>query len=212
MSIFTHTTDTAIDRFTLDDGTEVAVGYDRDATNPIADFDEGFASIGRTLDDYTDHDPNGFMKEMDDWRNDLDQYVSEIHASVYFLTKKFGERWFESEEAHESGLFQELVEFLEGEDEPEKPAHLHEYTLQATNEWGHPEFRVIINSEEYEKHTGLEATPENLAREAQALVDLYGAWAEGSVYMIEITYPDGEVDYLGGIYGDVDEIYVRALL
>lgn len=200
--MFYTTTDNAIERYEFPDGTEVAFGYDHDASNPMEDFADKFASIGRTTDYSTDHDPNGFMKEMDDWKYDLDQYVSEIHTSVYYLTQKYGERWFENPEAHESGLFEELVEFLEREDEPEKPAHLHEFTLQATNEWGHPEFRVIIDAEAYEQFVGLEATPENLAREAQSLVDLYGAWAEGSVLMVGITLPDEDTEYIGGIYGD----------
>lgn len=201
--MFYTTTDNAVARYEFPDGTEVAFGYDHDASNPLEDFDDGFASIGRVLGrGYSDHDPNGFMKEMDDYEYALDQYVSEIHTSVYYLTQKYGERWFENPKAHESGLFEELVEFLETEDEPEKPAHLHEYTLQATNEWGHPEFRVVINAEEFEKRVGREATPENLASEAQALVDLYGAWAEGSVYMVGITLPGEDTEYIGGIYGD----------
>lgn len=201
--MFYTTTDNAIERYEFPDGTEVAFGYDHDACNPMEDFADKFASIGRVLGrGYTDHDPNGFMKEMDDYEYALDQYVSEIYTSVYYLTQKYGERWFENPEAHESGLFEELVDFLEREDEPEKPAHLHEYTLRATNEWGHPEFRVVIDEEAYEQFVGLEATPENLAREAQALVDTYGAWAEGSVLMVGITLPDEETEYIGGIYGD----------
>lgn len=201
--MFYSTIDNAVARYEFPDGTEVAFAYDHDVDNPLEYFADGYASIGRVLGrGYTDHDPNGFMKEMDDWEYARDQYADEIYTSVYFLTKEFGERWFENPKAHESGLFEELVEFLENEDEPEKPANLHEYTLQATNEWGHPEFRVVINAEEYEKLTGREATPENLAIEAQSLVDLYGAWAEGSVYMVGITLPDEEDYCIGGIYGD----------
>ena len=202
MTMFYSKIDNAVSRYEFPDGTEVAFAHDHDADNPMEDFNDNFASIGRSGDRYTDHDPNGFMKEMDDYEYALDQYVNEIHTSVYYLTKAYGERWFENPKAHESGLFEELVEFLETEDEPEKPAHLHEYTLRATNEWGHPEFRVVIDAEAYEQFVGQEATPENLESEAKAMVDLYGAWAEGSVYMVGITLPDGETEYIGGIYGD----------
>lgn len=200
--MFYSTIDNAVARYEYPDGTEVAFAYDHDAHNPLEDFDDGFASIRRNEDCYTGHDPNEFMKYLDYWKHDHEAWVGEIETSVHFLVKEFGERWFENPEAHESGLFHELVEHFETSDEPEKPAGLHEYVLRATNEWGHPEFRVVIDAEEYERLTGREATPENLASEAQSLVDLYGAWAEGSVYMVGITLPDGESDCFGGVYGD----------
>lgn len=168
MSIFITTNDSALDRFTLDDGTEIAIGYDLDADSPfgIGDTWEGIA-IRRAYGRDTEWDGDTSLGRR--WEEWLDGYL--------------------------------LAEELPGR----------EYEIQVTDLYGHPSFQVIISNEFWEIH-GIEESAERALKEAETIAKEWGHWAEGEVYLIEVTGTSGEVEIIGNVYGDVTKDNVEDYL
>lgn len=174
MSIFTHTTDTALDRFTLEDGVEIAVGYDTAAESPFA---LGDSWVGMAI--------RPCSRDMGEWYGD----------------KNLGRQYEKWEDFQASGLTKDEAEmYLDFT--TESPGRYD--TLTAEGLYGFPEYEVVISNGFWDLH-GIEESDERAEHEAQALVNEFGHWDHGEVYLIEITYPDGEVEYRGDIYEDVTQ-------
>lgn len=174
MSIFTHTTDTAIDRFPLEDGVEIAVGYDHDAESP---FYLGDSWVGMAI-----RPTAGGAEE---WYGDK------------FLGRAY-EKWIDFQG---SGLTKEEAEMYFGF-ETENPGRYE--TVIVNDLYGGPKYEVIISNGFWDLH-GIEESDERAEHEAKALAHEFGHWETGAVYLIEITYPDGEVEYRGDIYEDITQ-------
>lgn len=181
MSIFTRTTDEAIDRFTLEDGTEVAVGYDHDAEEPF--------------------------QQSDAWSHMAIRRAG-TGINEWFGDERLGRDWDGWENFEGSGLTPEEAEcwFRYTTECPGKS-----FDITVTDLYGWPEFQVVIGNVFWEHH-GIDYSEERAQKEAEELAKTWGAWAEGSVYLIEVEHPDGEVQYVGGIYGDVTKANVREYL
>lgn len=181
MSIFTTTTDHAIDRFALEDGTEIAVGYDDSPDTPFGLGDTwNHIAIRRAYG--RDRDWDGDMDLARDWDSWVDYDDSED---------------WPKEEAEAWGYVTE--------------APGRSFEVQVTDLYGHPTYEVIIGNEFWEHH-GIEKSDERALKEAEAIAKEWGHWAEGQVYLIEATYPDGDVHYCGNIYEDVTPENVRDYL
>lgn len=172
MSIFTHTVDRALERFTLDDGTEIAVGYDLDAEEPFGMGDTWNRMAIRRVE-----------RVYEEWHGDEKLY-------------KAWELWEESESMD---MTDEEKESYYGE-VPQKPGR--EVEIQVTDLYGWPKFQVIVGNDFWEHH-GIVFSEERFEQEAEALAKEWGVWAEGKVYLIEVTNPDGETYYVGNVYEDV---------
>ena len=77
------------------------------------------------------------------------------------------------------------------------------FTMQATNEYGWPEFRIVVDKDKATEITGFKPDADKTwAMFAQGIVDSFAAWTEGSVYCIRAEYPNGDIEYLPEIYTD----------
>lgn len=170
MSIFTHTTDTALDRFTLEDGVEIAVGYDHDAEDPFGLGDSWVGMAIRRVSNSQWFGDKNLAHEYEGWINFQESDITAEEAECFcgYRTKSPGRR---------------LV-------------------VTVKDLYGHPEYEVLISNGFWELH-GIEESDEQAEHEVQALAYEFGHWETGQVYLIEITYPDGEVEYRGDIYEDV---------
>lgn len=173
--MFTNTIDTAIDRWTDDNGYEFAYSYDQDAENP---FDWGWEGVyvmpfdHRRIDSGDEH----IRRELDNWLDDLEQYQVDLEeaetsedaeiAQDALMDHEASRPKIETFECNEWQVFVDLPVFCET--------------------WGHPEGTTL---EEVRTHVA-------------GLMDTYRAWCNGEVYVGGVTAPDGETDYLGGIYLD----------
>jgi hypothetical protein len=181
MSIFTTTTDHAIDRFTLEDGTEIAVGYDDNPETPFG--------LGDTWNHIAIRRPYGRDR---DWAGD----------------ESLGELWDQWIYFEEAELTPEEAEDWLGFT-PDRPGDI--FDIKVYDLYGHPEFTVIIGNEFWE-HYGIEKSDERALKEAEAIAKEWGHWAEGQVFLVEATYPDGDVHYCGNIYEDVTRENIRNYL
>src|SRR5699024_12336603 len=48
---------------------------------------------------------------------------------------------------------------------------------------------------------GIEKSDDRADKEAKSLADEFMEWEQGGVYVMAVTWPDGEEDYMGNIYG-----------
>lgn len=95
------------------------------------------------------------------------------------------------------------VDDYEMENIEEMPAHLRRYMLKAEELYGAPEFEVVVSVPVVAEVLGHDPSETELEEYAQGAVDIYGAWAEGEVFIIEIVGAGvGDFDSIGGVYID----------
>lgn len=173
--MFTHTTDTAIDRWTDAEGFEFAYTYDQYADNP---FDWGWEGMYVMPFDHrrTDSGDESIRRELDNWLDDLEQCRADLD---------------DAETSEDAEIAQEALL----DHEASRPEIV-------TFEYG--EWQVFVDLPAFREGWGYaEGTSyEELRTHIEGLMDTYRAWCNGEVYVGGVTSPDGETDYLGGIYLD----------
>lgn len=173
--MFTNTIDTAIDRWTDDEGYEFAYSHDADTDNP---FDWGWEGLyvmafaHRRIDSGDEQ----IRRVLDDWLDDLEQYQTDLD---------------EAETSEDAEIAQEAL--LD-----------HETSRPDIETFEYNEWQVFVDLPVFRKAWGYaEGTNyEELKSHVTGLMDTYRAWCNGEVYVGGVTTPDGETDYLGGIYLD----------
>lgn len=60
---------------------------------------------------------------------------------------------------------------------------------------------VVVIGPEFWETMGIEKSDDRADKEAKSLVDEFMEWEQGGVYVMAVTWPDGEEDYMGNIYG-----------
>lgn len=162
-----------IETYEYDNGLIVNVDYDCSPVNPFNECDVQFAGIERY------NDRNSFACDGNGVMAEYDRICEDIERA---------------EDNEDTDAVEELRNDLSG---------YVCFTLQAYNEYGRSEFRIVIDKAEATMVTGFKSTASKTWEMfAQGIVDYYAAWAEGSVYSIEAEYPNGDVECLSGIYTD----------
>lgn len=171
----TNTTDHSIDRWTDDNGYEYAYSYDHDAENP---FDWGWEGLYVMPFDHRriDSGDEQIRRELDAWLDDLEQYQTNLD---------------EAETSEDAEIAQEAL--LD-----------HEASRPDIETFEYSEWQVFVDLPEFRKSWGFapDAPLEALMTLLRGHLDTYRAWCNGEVYVGGVTTPDGETDYLGGIYLD----------
>lgn len=178
MSIFTTTTDHALNRFTLPDGTTVAVGYDLDATDPLEDEFIGHVAAERVT--------------------SRQSYISSGATELISQYEEWNARAGELDQQREEGELTAAEYVAELADLGPLTIERHEYT--AYNLWGHPTFAAYIDRQGVQEAIGEGGDVDKVV---QGVLTDYAQWAEGEMYLLEIEHPDGTTDYIGGIIEDV---------
>lgn len=75
---------------------------------------------------------------------------------------------------------------------PCTPPEVETYT--AYHCWGHPQYLLVMDPDT--------AADEDSRARARVFAYEATAWAEGEVFIMGVTYPDGDTEYTHGIYGD----------
>ena len=171
--MFTYTVDTAINRFTHN-GVEYAVAYDDYAENPLEMMGVNWLAITRCDHYSTPFDPKGLFAYLAGCWEDIDRLIIEMEDTVTEL----GEAWWNNLDEDTADL---LVSQMEAIDE-----QVAELKGIGTYEYG--EFTCI-----YEK-----STPES--EYVESYIAEYAQWADGEVYTIGVTLPNGEEDMVSGFY------------
>lgn len=201
--MFTHVVDDAINRVEFD-GCEVAAVYDDCASNPLEDFGiKGFA-ITRNKRGYTAFDPEELFDCYDGALDDKGMALDCIKLSVQSLRDEYGTRWWEGMTGDEKEVNWILEEFDAVDEANDSLKGMVSYTFNATKHYGWPEFRVIVDTDTFQKAWG----PTNSKWEDvyQRVADTYADYAEGDVYVIGFTDSDGYTDYRYDVMGvDVDD-------
>ena len=173
--MFTHTVDSAVARYTLPDGTEIAFAHDDMADNPVTDY--GYSiGIERVERHAIATDPTGVLEEYDS----LATRIEDLEAWVeWFRGVSDGEEPEEAlEELEECREEIKGITFLEWEDK---------------EEYGWPSYRIAYRAEaliaDGWNADKLDEIVKGMARE-------YSAWANGSVYLMGVEVPGEEVEYL----------------
>lgn len=206
--MFTHVVDDEISRVEFG-GCEVAATYDTGARNPLEDFEiKGFA-ITRNERGYTEHDPSGLFRLYDAALDDKDMALGDIEFYTQQLKGDHGAQWWEKIDGDEDEVNWILEAFDAVDDTNEALKGMVSYTFEATDHYGWPEFRVVVDTDKFQESWG----PTNAKWEDvyQCVADDYARWAEGDVYVIGFTDEDGETDYLGGVMG-IDPYDTKALI
>lgn len=201
--MFTRVVDDAINRVEFEGG-EVAATYDLDATNPLEDFGIKGTAVFRNERGYIEYDPEDLHRFYDGALDDKAMALEGIELSVQSLRDEYGARWWEGMTGDEKEV-NWILEAFDAVDEADGILKgMVSYTFKATKHYGWPEYRVIVDTEEFQKAWG----PTCLEWEEvyQDVADTYADYAEGDVYVIGYTDNDGETHYLGGVMGvDVDD-------
>ena len=205
--MFTRTIDDALDRHMFGH-IEVAFAHDYDAEDPMSWNDHLFAGIQRNDDNSIPSDQDGHLTEyyrlLDHKEEALDNL--NILGSMWADKGVDLSRLGEENEVEEYEAYEYIDSMNCYDDTVEEMNEYREYNLQAWDEWGAPEFRIVINVDLARENTGLElATEESIEELAQGIVDSYGAWAEGSVYVVGIENHEtgDDDDIMGGVYGNI---------
>ena len=170
--MFTRTIDLALDRWTDDKGFEFAYIHDDDADNP---FDWGWEGIAAVAHDSRRIDSGDLSipSRYEAWLDDLEQIQTDVD---------YAETSEDAEVATEA--------LLDHEDK-RPPVIWFDY-----EGW-----TVYVDTDEFDMAPD-DATDEQIEEIARSMMDTYSQWAEGSVYVGAVTTPEGETEYLGGIYLD----------
>ena len=209
--MFTHVVDDAINRVEFEGG-EVAAVYDDCASNPLEDFEiKGFA-ISRNERGYTGFDPEELHDIYDGALDDKGMALDDIEFYTNELRKNFGPRWWEEmTEAEDEALF--ILYAFDAVDEANDTLKgMVSYTFNSKH-YGSPEFRVIVDTEEFQKAWG--PTDSKWEEVYQRVADTYADYAEGDVYVIGFTDSDGYTNYCYDVMGidpyDDEELKAFAL-
>lgn len=209
--MFTHVVDDAINRVEFEGG-EVAAVYDDCASNPLEDFEiKGFA-IARNERGYTGFDPEELHDIYDGALDDKGMALDDIEFYTNELRKNFGPRWWEEmTEAEDEALF--ILYAFDAVDEANDTLKgMVSYTFNSKH-YGSPEFRVIVDTEEFQKAWG--PTDSKWEEVYQRVADTYADYAEGDVYVIGFTDSDGYTNYCYDVMGidpyDDEELKAFAL-
>lgn len=172
--MFYQTIDHALDRWTGADGNEYAYTYDFDAECPI---DWGYNGVFVTSCDSrrTEAGDKSLRRALEAWEDDRDLIESNME---YAETS-------EDVEADQALLLDHL-------------------DSRPSIEWFDAKgYTVYFDPEVVAKDWGHD--PEDLDamfRHLELFLDDYVAWAEGPVFVGGVTTPDGDTEYLAGIYLD----------
>lgn len=175
--MFTHTVDTALDRWTADDGYEFAYSHDYDADSP---FDWGWEGMyvmpfdSRRMDAGDEQ----IRRVLDAWADDLETLEYEVE------TARADKTW------DLAALEADLAAHLEARPEIET--------------FEYDSWQVFVDLPVWRKDWGYpdDATLEDMRRHLEGNLDTYKSWCNGEVYVAGVTTPDGDTEYLGGIYLD----------
>ena len=173
--MFTRTIDLALDRWTDDKGFEFAYIHDDDAENP---FTWGWDGICFLADDYRHGDAGdiGVADELKVWLEEKQDLEYDLAQAILHGSAEV-----------RNEIANELADHVSNR----------------------PEIQVI----EYRGMTAYVHVPTYVAvwggrydeSHLRSCVDTYLTWVEGSVYIGAVTTPEGETEYLGGIYLDETE-------
>lgn len=202
--MFTSTVDNAIERHNFGDF-EVAFAYDECAEDPMKWSYYKFAGIERTGRDAVASDGNGRLRDFDNLREEKADASDDIETTVQCWRNEYGAEWWtklDPECDRDQDFANDIINDFEVIDETGYELRNFAYfELKATDEYGWPEFRVAINKTSAINELGHEVQKGWKAL-AQEIVDVYGAWACGSVYTVGVETSDGEEEYMSGVYGD----------
>lgn len=200
--MFTRVVDDAINRVEFEGG-EVAAVYDDCASNPLEDFEiKGFA-IARNERGYAAFDPEELFDCYDGALDDKGMALEDIEFYTNQLKSDHGAQWWENITGYEHEVNWILEAFDAVDEANDTLKGMVSYTFNSKH-YGAPEFRVIVDTEEFKKAWG----PTCLEWEEvyQSVADTYADYAEGDVYVIGYTDNDGETYYCGNVMGvDVDD-------
>ena len=172
--MFTYTVDTAINRFTHN-GIEYAVAYDDYAENPLEMMGESWLAITRRGRHSTSFDPKGLFNYIEGCREDIERLIMAMEDAVSDLG---GGEWWNHLDATTAAYMVALMDDIDYQ--------VAELKGIGTYECG--EFTCI-----YEK-----STPES--EYVESYVEEYARWANGEVYTIGVTLPNGEEDMVSGFF------------
>lgn len=162
-----------IETYEYDNGLIVNVDCDYSPANLFNECDVQFAGIERA------HDRNSFKCDGNGIMAEYDRICEDIERA---------------EDNEDTDAVEEFRDELSG---------YVCFNLQAYNEYGWPEFRIVIDKAEATMVTGFKPTADKTWEMfARGIVDSFAAWSEGSVYRIEAEYPNGDIECLSGIYTD----------
>lgn len=194
--MFTHVVDEAINRVEFEGG-EVAAVYDDCATNPLEDFGiKGFA-IARNERGYIPFDPEELFDIYDGALDDKGMALDDIEFYTNELRKNFGPQWWEEMTDAEDEIHWILEAFDAVDEANDTLKGMVSYTFKADDYYGWPEFRVVIDTDEFKKSWG--PTHVEWQDVYQCVADDYARWAEGEVYVIGFTNEDGVTEYLSNV-------------
>lgn len=204
--MFTRTVDGALDRHMFGH-IEVAFTHDYDAVDPMSWNDYLFAGIQRNHTNCFPSDQDGHLTEYDRLLDHKEEALDNLNILGSMWADKGVDlaRLGEEDKVEEYEAYEYIDSMMCYDDAVEEMNKYREYNLRARDEDGWPEFRIVINVDLARENTGLElATEESIEELAQGIVDSYGAWAEGSVYVVGIENHEtgDDDDIMGGVYGN----------
>lgn len=168
----TFTTDYAIDRWTDSEGFEFGYAHDNSAENP---FDWGWEGIAAIAHDSRriDNGDLSIPRRYEVWLDDYELIQADVADA-------------ETSEDAEAAT----EELLDHEDQ-RPPVIWFDY-----EGW-----TVYVDTEDFDMAPD-DATDEQIEELARSRMDTYSQWADGEVYVGAVTTPDGDTEYLAGIYLD----------
>ena len=173
--MFTRTVDDAVARYTLADGTQVAFGHDECRENPVEE-------VGIPIGIVRDH----WRAEASDPMRVLEAYDS-LRDRIEDL-----EEWCEWYQGVSDG--EEPLDALEElEDCREELKGITYLEWQDKEEYGWPTYRIAYRAEDLVKEGW---RGDHLDEIIKAFAREYSAWANGSVYLMGVETPDGDVEYV----------------
>lgn len=196
--MFTHVVDNAINRVEFEGG-EVAAVYDLDASNPLDDFGIKGMAVFRNERGYTEFDPEELHDIYDGAEEDKAEALDDIEFYTNQLKAEHGPKWWEEITGEESEVDWILEAFDAVDEANDALKGMVSYTFKATKHYGWPEYRVIVDTDTFQKAWG----PTNSKWEDiyQSLADEYADYAEGDVYVIGYTDNDGYTNYCYDVMG-----------
>ena len=205
--MFTRTIDDALERHEFGH-IEVAFAHDYDAEDPMSWNNYLFAGIERNHTNCFPSDQGGHLREYDLLVEDKQEALDDLNilGSAWIDEGIDLTRLGEDGEDDEFEAHRYIDSMDRYDDAVEELTKYREYNLLARDEYGWPEFRIVINVDLARENTGLElATEESIEEFAQGIVDGYAAWAEGSVYVVGIENhnTDDDDDTMSGVYGNI---------
>lgn len=200
--MFTHVVDDAINRVEFEGG-EVAAVYDDCASNPLEDFEIKGMAVFRNERNYIGYDPEDLHRLYDDTEEYKAMTLWSIEKFTEALIREYGSKWWENMPEDEE-LIGDILEAFDAVDEANDTLKgMVSYTFNSKH-YGSPEFRVIVDTDTFQKAWGPTCLEWN--EEYQYVADTYADYAEGEVYLIGYTDNDGETHYCGNVMGvDVDD-------